>query len=404
MNANHAYRALLLIAGALALAGCGAYGHGRHTSEGLAQAQARMSALKAGTEWDRARQQYISGDLKKALDSVESSIEINPSVPKSHTLKGRILIELGRLESAAESFQKALAIDPAFVDAHYYLGIVYERFSKYEDALTEYQAAFSLEQNSAQYAVAAAEMMIELGRLEQAQRLMETLRGAFEHNAGVRQTLGHIAMLQDEPHEAAALFQEARLLAPDDSSISEDLAVALVAAEREAEAEHLLRRLLEEQEYKGRRDLKRLRASCLTALDRPVEARAVLLGLTSGDEGASDVQSWIDLGNIAVMLGDMTRARIAASRVMALAPERPEGYVLAAVWRRDRGETDKALALLDKAVAAARGDAAPAAMRGVMLRELGRHDAARESFMDALAADPNDQRVQRLLAGVDDSR
>src|SRR5690606_22956811 len=171
-------RTIALIAAtgcALALAtlsGC-ATGHGKYTTEGMYAAQERMATIKAGTEWDMARQQFLVGDLSKALKSIDRSISINDSVAKSHNLRGRILVELGQLEGAMESFKRALVIDPSFTEAHYYMGILHERYGEVDVALEKFQAAAALDPSNAQYTLAAAEMLIENRRLDAAAELLE---------------------------------------------------------------------------------------------------------------------------------------------------------------------------------------------------------------------------------------
>jgi len=395
-----ASRAALLAGSVFAVVGC-ASGHGKYTTEGLNAAQERMAVIKSGTEWDMARQQFLSGELRKALASVDRSIEINDSVAKAHSLRGRILMELGQLESAVESFRRALVIDPAYVEAHFFLGVLHERFNEYDDALAEYQAASALDPSDAQYVIAAAEVLIDLGRLDAAERMLEDSAARFEHNAGVRQTLGHLALMRGDWGRAAELFDEARLLAPDDASVLEDLAVAQMRARNFVEAEYVLRQLMRDDERADRRDLKRLHARCLVELDRPVEARAILLGLTRDDEGLADADAWIDLGQVALMLGDQQRVRIAAARVAAIAPDRFEGPLLAALWKRMTGDIEGALASADDAVRLAGSrDPTPLVVRGSILKEMGRLAEAEASFVEALGVSPTDARARRMLAAV----
>src|SRR5262245_43766148 len=100
-------RILLAVAlpAALTLAGCAQ--HGEYTKKHLNEAAERMSQMKSGTEWEMARQQYLAGDLDKALKTVDRSITLNDKVAKSHVLRGRILIEKGRMEEARQSLLKA---------------------------------------------------------------------------------------------------------------------------------------------------------------------------------------------------------------------------------------------------------------------------------------------------------
>ncbi len=411
--------ATLIAAGALF--GCNS-GHGRHTSEGLAMAQQRLSGFKAGAEWDMAHQQYLSGELDKALRTVDKSISLNDSVAKSHTLRARILLEMGRLEDALESVRTARTIDPSFVDAHYFEGVLLERFSDYEGGLACFAQAASLDPSNAQYAVATAEMLIEMGRLDEAQRLLETSRSHYVHSAGVRQTLGHLAMMRSDPTKAADLFAEARLLAPDDAALAEDLARALIACERFGEAELLLARLLSRDwnaapagvrsdptndrkpKPVDRRDLEHLRARCLIALDRPSEARNVLLGLTQGQEGAADGPAWIALGQVAYKLGDQHRMRIAANRAIALEPNRPEGRMLLAAYRLETGDLPGALRAAQEAMHQFPDDPGPRTLAAVVLREMGRDDDAAQTLAGALRLDPTNPHATSVLAAVESER
>lgn len=382
------------------LAGCGA-GHGAYTSNHMIEAQARFDALKAGAEWEMARQQYLSGDLEKALDSVDKSIELSGSVAKSHTLRGRVLIEMGQLDKARDSFNRAMAIDPGHHPAAYYKGIVLERFRQFEDALAEYESAFRLDPASAQYLIAAAEMLLELGRADDARAMIDDNRSRFEHNAGVRQTLANIAMIEGDSALAAEMFSQARLLAPDDLSIVEDLVRALVEEDRWVEAEHQLARLLNEPELRDRGDLQRLHARCLIELDRPVEARSLLLGLSQRPEAASDPEIWIDLGRAALAISDLARVRSSANRAIALAPDRSEGHLLLAAWHEREGNTAEALEAANSAARARPDDPAAWVLRGELLRRLDRADEAARSLANAIRLDPADGAARRLLAAVE---
>ncbi len=390
---------LAVIAGAVTgLAGC--QGHGKYTTEALDAATERMSSIQAGTRWDLAHQQFLAGDLKKALKNVQASIELNDDVAQSHVLHGRILMELGQLEHAIGAFDTAIELDTETADPHYYRGIVFERFNKYTDAHASYETASLLEPSDPQYAIAAAEMLIQLDRLDQAEALLLERALQHQHNAGVKQTLGHIALLKNDAHAAVSYFREARLLADSDLSVVEDLVSAQMLAGDWVEAEFNLRTLMNEDENKDRRDLKQMQARCLTALDRPVEARSILLGLTQTPAGAADASVWIDLGKVALSLGDDRRVTICAAKAVAIAPLRYEGHMLTAALAMREKNHDKALEALTMATELSTTDPRPAMLRGVVLQQLGRHDEASASFAQALRIDPQDDRAQRLLANV----
>ena len=399
---------VLAVGLSVAAAGCKS-GHGGYTAEALAKSQSTQAGFKAGNAYQQAEQAYRAGDLDKALKLIKQSIQINPSVCKSHVLHGRILLEQADLEGALLSFQQAAALDPKKVEAQYYQGIVFERFQQLDKALEKYQAAAELEPSNPQHAVAVAEVLVDLGRIDEANTYLAGRSTAFEHNAGVRQTLGHIAMLKNDPKLALTLFTQARLLAPDDPVILEDVIHAQVMTEQYAEAEFNLSRLLKSPATKDRRDLRQMQARCLMRLDRPIEARELLIGLTNGDEGQRDVESWIELGDVSYLLRDQNRLRLASMRVIALAPHRAEGFTLKALWQRRSGDLEGALETLAKAIERRGHQTDSLLLQGLVLQELGRMEEASASFATVLAEEPNNSSARKALeslsvAGVEPER
>ncbi|RMH14488.1 MAG: tetratricopeptide repeat protein [Planctomycetota bacterium] len=390
----------LLMAASIAVAsGCG--GQGRYTKEHTSLAKEKMNIMKSATEWDMAHQAFLAGDLEKALRKVDNSLSINPNVTKSHVLKGRILMEMGEVGAALRSLQTAVAIDPNYVDAHYYSGIAYERLAKPEEALTHYLAAISLDDYNDQYVVAAAEMLIDLDRTDEAVTLLKQ-SPAFDHSAGIHQTLGHIAQLDDDFTLAAEEFEAARLLAPDDLGILEDLTRAQFLAGNYPDAAYGLETLLAEEEYAQRRDLKRMHAECLLKLDRRTEARQAYLDLTSDPAAASDADAWIGLGNISYQVGDMNTLRKAATRAVAIAPDRKDGYVLWSLLHRAQGNAEASLRSIEDAIERDPTDPLLQTMRALALLDLGRQDEARKALSAALQIDPTNRAARAVLTRIED--
>ncbi len=391
-------RATLVAAATLALlaaSGCGG-GHGQYTEEHYNAAKEKMGALKSGTEYQMAHQAFLAGDLKKALRHADYSIELNSKVPRSHVLRGRTMMEMGNLEQANFSFKKAEEIDAKNVDAQYFQGVLAERLMRPEEALTRYQQAATLDESNSQYPVAAAEMLIQLDRATEAESYLMARRDHFDHSPGIRQTLGHLAMLRNDSKSAEQLFFEASLLAPNDQPILEDLAHAQMNNGRFAAAETNLSKLLAKTENEKRRDLRHLQAVCLTQVNRPVEAREVYFTLTKDEEGSSDFDAWLGLGRLSVTLRDNARLREASSRLVAINPERPEGYVLRAIHLRKTGEFEKARDSLGQALSI-RQDTDSLVLLGLIERDLGRVEGAKAAFAQALKLDPTNPEASELI-------
>lgn len=400
-----------IVGAALLVGGCTK--HGTHTGPFKEQAIARMNQVKAATTFDLANQQFLAGDLQKALNNVEQSISLHDKVSKSHVLHGRVLIELGRLEAARQAFARAIEVEAACTDAHYYTGVINERLSQFDKALTCYRQAIDSDPSNPQFIIAAAEMLIDLGRFDEADSLLNdpALVEPHQHNAGLHQTRGHLALLRGSVDDAVRYFGEASLLAPDDASILEDQARAFYSLERYAEAEAVLRRLLTMPGTEGsdeqvgsvtpasRADLRHLHAKCFLRLDQPVEARRILVDLVREPAPSVDAAIWTDLGSAALMLKDGARLREVGQRLMALRPNHADGYMFTAMWQRDAGRPADAVKTLDRAIARTRGPM-PGLLRGMILADLGRVDEARASFQTVLNQHPDNVEAQRLLSSV----
>ncbi|MBL4698702.1 MAG: tetratricopeptide repeat protein [Phycisphaerales bacterium] len=376
------------------LAGCS--GQGNYTRQGVSLAKERMSFLKSATEWELARQAFLAGDLEKAMRKVDYSLSINDTVVKSHVLKGRIQIEMGDLGNALKSLNTAATLDPEESDAHYYLAVVYERINEPELAYTHFENACEFDDYNPAYAVAAAETLIDLNRIEEAKIYLGTIPMA-QNNAGIRQALGHIALLEHDHETAVKMFNNARLLAPDDEGIMEDLIHAQMLAGEFGAAESNISLLLKKSANTDRRDLKVLHAKSLFNTGRPVEARTIYQELLSTSEGKSDIDSWIGLANASFVIEDMRTVRKAASRVVAISPSSHEGYLLYAMYYRQAEDHKSSLDAINKALANSPMDAGIYAFRAVILNNLDQHLQAFASIAQAVKLEPANLRYSQML-------
>lgn len=383
------------LAAVLGLGPVGCSGQGNYTREGASVAKERMNAMKSATEWEMARQAFVAGDLEKALRKVDASISLNEHVVKSHVLRARIMIEKGELGHSLRSLHTAITLDPQDSDAHYYLGVTFERLNRPEDAAEHFMTACEADDYNPGYAVAAAEMMVDLNRTEEARQYLLGLP-ATEDNAGIRQMLGHIALIQGDTAAAMGFFSQARLLAPDDQAIQEDLIRAQMQVGEYAAAELNIAAIRKNKANATRRDLMQLHAEALMGVNRPVEARALYQELLSDADMASDVQSWIGLGNSSYLVNDQRTLRRAASRVVALAPSSYEGYALWALCHRRDGQFDKALASVDQAILRAPNDPSFHGLRAMILADQGRTGEAVLAARKAAQLAPDEPRYETL--------
>ena len=309
------------------------------------------------------------------------------------------MMEKGDLEKATICFQQAQKLDEKNVEAAYYQGVLAERVARKEEALKYYQQAADIEPANAQYSIAAAEMLIDLTRIDEADAYLRARLDRFVNNAGVKQVMGNIAMLRGDTTAAQALYSEARLLDPDNKAVVENLIRAQIANGDMADAEVNLSKLLSDRDMNDRRDLRHMRARCLVQLDRPVEARDLYLALTKDSDGAADAEAWKGLGEVAFVLKDTQRVKLCAQRLIAIAPQSPDGWVLRGLLNRRTGDLQAARMNLEQAVHLRR-DANTLMLLGMVQQELNMTDAARESYRQELALQPESANAKTMLSTV----
>lgn len=385
-------RILIVIGLAAALmAGCAPTATG---IQARADARDRLDAINANVGYDQAMQAFEVGRFERAERAIDGAIAQYPDAAPFHVLRGRIMLETNRLDLAIECFLQAAELDPDAADAQYFAGIVYQRWSDDEQAHRHYRQAAELEPSNVQYHLAAAEALVALGELDAAREMLEPELDRFEHHAAMHHLLGQIAMLDGDADLAVGSYAQACLLAPDDLTLREELARAQFQAGRHRECLETLRsRELAARD--DRIDLALLQGRCLALLERSIEARDVYLDLTR--RNPSDPNVWVELGTVAWELGDFHRVAQCSARIIALAPERFEGYMLRGANERYHGNLDQAVVEFGKAAERAPDVAMPHLMLGLAFEESGDMQGAGRAYTQALRIDPDSTEAKQLL-------
>lgn len=445
---------VLLFVIAAFITGCGQKSNHELIRE---QARDRMNLVNATVTYNQGLQYFETGQFDKALREINAAIARYPKSCAFYTLQGRIHMEAKRLEQAMDSLELAIkagreacAIDPEstveeqdkvimaadpllrapLAEAHYYTGIVLQRWSDDEDAYTHYNTAFTLDDGKVDYLLAAAESLIALGEYDKAQELIEPRQAFFEHNAALHQLLGQIALLKGDAVAAARLYGEARMLNPDDNSLLEDLVWAQYAAEMYGECLESVKTLQgrlamphssgSSRSIPGRAsaagvaigetsstsanrvDLKHLQARCLTMLGRLSNAREMYLEVARLKP--AEVTVWTELGTVCWELGDYRRVAECSVQLMALAPDRYEGYMLRGINERQKNNIDEAVSLFTQAAERAQDSVMPWLLLGQTLEQSGDIDGAKTAYSRAVEVDPRSTDAQNLLARLEQSQ
>ncbi len=386
----------LAAAGALMLSsGCAVETH----AEAKQKAYNRWAEARAGILFSMARQQFEVGDLDQAERTCKQGIAAKPDQADFYELLARVLVERGELERAHHHLGKALSLDDSRSSTHYLLGVVLQRWQKYDEALAAYEQAYRCKADDVSPLLAISEMLVKLGRMNEAMGRLEDKLIYFEHNAAIRMTLARLRLMTDQRAQAVKLYREASLLAPDDNLILEQLAFAEYASGHYTDAAYRFEKLLKVEGYEQRGDLQMALGDCHVANGELQRGGELFLRITRRDR--DNAVAFIKLAQVAWMLDDFARVHEAADRVLALAPDRHEGHLLKGAALRHDGKAAEALARFDRATRLAPNIAVPHILKGMTYEQTGDRRAAAEAYRTALRIDPQDPRGRELLAGLE---
>ncbi len=336
----------LLVACALALCACGT----PRSQQVRHDARDRFDRANAQVVYDQALQAFHAGQFEQALEQIDKAISRFPKEGSYPLLRGRILLEMKRVDLARESFSKAIELSPEAAEPHYYLAIVLQRWNELDKAAAEYAKASELAPSQLQYVAAECEMLVSAGRLDDAERRLDAVSKTFEFSPVLDRVRADIAGQRGNLADRARWLAAARLRTePAKASV---LAEEIAATEFEMGHWAECIAALDDEALKdaaGRADLVRLRARCLLMLDRPREARDLMLSLRSQTD--ADGRNATILGMAAMRLGDANRMNEAGHALTQCRPGSADGWMLLGVAALERGDRTEARRMLTEASA-----------------------------------------------------
>jgi superkiller protein 3 len=385
------------VIGASLLVGCEADGKKKPTQKEAATAQ--WNRARANVLVGLAKDQYASGNFDSSRKTVDEALRMDPDNQPMRVLSARLAIEAGQLELADKELEKARKLNPKDPEADYLSGVVNQRWQKPELALGFYSAAGDKEPGELAYIMAKAEMLVALGRQEEALRLLQDKVTFFENSAVIRDAVGQLLVQNKKYGEAADVLRQASILATEDLTIQEHLGLALYFAHRYPEAIETLKRLTKHENCAKRADLFLVLGRAQLEVGKLREARATLERSAQLDDSTGAV--WLTLGRAAMQSNDLKRAEMSFKRAQALEPENSEARLMTGYLRLKQGKLTEALNSFQRASALDTSDTVSICMVGYTLQKLGRSEEATRYYAKALKMKPGDEMARKLMASLD---
>ena len=162
---------------------------------------------------------YLSsqGQLPKAMDCFQKSLQINPDNADTLYNLGNALTRLGNLDEAMINYRRALEIDPNRADALANLGFALSAKKQFAEAVSCFERALQLDPDSAAaHNNLATAFFTEHRFADAAQQYREAIRLASD-NPQIYANLGDTLATQGQLAEAVQNYQTALRLNPGDT-------------------------------------------------------------------------------------------------------------------------------------------------------------------------------------------
>ncbi len=172
-----------------------------------------------------ARLSFESGQLGKCVRQCEEIIKVNPDDVAAYDVLGLAYAKQGKLDNAIEQFAKAIEKNPGATDIHLKLAKVYLLKGTYNDAIKVLDNLISLNPESLQAYSLLASIYEKVGKVDKA---IHTLTKLLEKNPTYLPgyQLASLYLIQGRPDEAIDLCNKALPLAPKETALYVNLAIA----------------------------------------------------------------------------------------------------------------------------------------------------------------------------------
>ena len=133
-------------------------------AKATSDAQTQADVSYPADNYERAKAQYVSGEIDDAYATLCMLIESEPSNAAAFVLRGCILNDAGVFEPAVDDFTEAIAIDPTNPDTFYYRSVAWHQLGEPKLAIADFERA--AKHNPAKagiYGQKRAAIMVETG-------------------------------------------------------------------------------------------------------------------------------------------------------------------------------------------------------------------------------------------------
>ncbi len=311
----------------------------------------RKQRLAAEKSWNQFRgdfhfrlatKHFEQARISQAMSDLASAISIDPDTASYHRLLAQCYIERREFSAASASLDRADALGDDSAEGAYLRGLIAECQSRYADALAYYDRAATTDPSNVDFAIAAAEGLVTLGRVVEAKAYLDERVNSVGDPARMRLLRARLCVRLGQWGEAAADFELVTDLARDTPSAVRDCTLTLIRVGHYAKAVAFLQPIVDavpggepESSNWTVSSAVRALAMCYERLGEPRRAKQLLRDLL--DRDPDDARAWWLLATISAEQSDWATARECLRQGEQISPHLSHWRLLRAylAWRQE---------------------------------------------------------------------
>jgi tetratricopeptide (TPR) repeat protein len=386
-------RRIVCIVTLLALAGCQWEPLGQSKSD----AYDRWYKARAKVLYGAGREHLKVGQLDKAAKKAREALALAPEYTDARILLGKVLIEQGLYSQGIDQLEQAAEKQPESAEVQYLLAVGREKAGDLPRALALYRRSYALDDTSVSPIVAAGEVLVQMGRTDDARELIRPHLSAGEDEPALYELAGRLAMMQEDYAAAADYFQHAHDLDYRNCRYRESLAQAQVLSGEHSRAVDTLEDLLATEDYEPPAWVYTMLGDCRMKLGRHVGARDAFE--QASRRRPSDPKCWTNLARAALALDDVPRAVLWAGKAVKIDASCVDATLLLGYALLADGQAHRAVRTLAENRDRFADNPMLFCLMGRAYAATGETTEAQRCYRQALQLDPDHPLATRLAAG-----
>ncbi|EME83009.1 uncharacterized protein MYCFIDRAFT_203480 [Pseudocercospora fijiensis CIRAD86] len=188
------------------------------TAEGYAEAaeafekaieQGNLEKFEAEAYNMRGTFRYLRGDNDRALEDLNKSIELDPSLVQSYVKRASMHLEQSAREAAANDFETATKHNPEDPDIYYHRAQLHFILSEFSDAANDYQKSIELDKDFIFSHIQLGVTQYKMGSVASSMATFRRCIKNFGDKSDVYNYYGELLLDQQKYQEAVEKFETA---------------------------------------------------------------------------------------------------------------------------------------------------------------------------------------------------